>query len=140
MSLEEIEARRAALREADADARTVQHLADMTELLALEEKHGIGQVKALHVPTFAKGLPTLVVVKSPAGTSEYKRFADSVRSAKGNQQLIHAASEVLGRACIAYPDAAMQKLMADTFPNLFVDACNAAAGFVQLQAEAEKKD
>ena len=139
MSLDEIEARRAARKAATAEARAAQHAVDMAELDALEEKHGEA-VKALHVPTYVKGLPTLIVVKSPAGSSEYKRFADSVRNAKGNQQMIHAASEIFGRACIAYPDAAMQKLMAESFPNLFVDACNAAASFVQLQAEAEKKD
>ncbi len=141
MSLEEIEARRAARRASDADARAVQHLADMTELDALEEKHGAGQVKALHVPTYSKGLPTLIVVKSPSGDGSYKRFADKVRDAKGHQQMIAAAGEVLARACIVYPtDAGVVALMVDAFPNLLNDAANAAAGFVQLHAEAEKKD
>lgn len=137
--LDAIEARRAARRAAAADAKAAQYATDLAELDALEEKHGVEQVKALHVPAFVAGLPTLVVVKSPAGTSEYKRFADCVRNAKGNQQMITAAGEVLARACLVYPDAATQKLMVEAFPNLLNDACNAAASFVQMQTEAEKK-
>lgn len=137
--LDAIEARRAARRDAAAAAKDVQFVADMTALDALEEEHGVGQVKALHVPVFVAGLPTMAIVKSPAGTSFYKRFADQVRAAKGNPQMITAAGEVLARACIVYPDAATQALMVDAFPNMLNDAANAAAGFVQMQTEAEKK-
>jgi hypothetical protein len=139
--LEIIEERRAARKAATADAKSVQHLADMTALDALEEKHGEGQLKTLHVPTFVPGLPTLVVVKSPAGTSYWKRFVDKVQDAKGHEKMKQAAGEQLARACIVYPtDAGVLGSMVESFPNTLVDAANAAAGFVQLTAEAEKKD
>ncbi len=135
-----IEERRAKRREATADARKVQYVVDLKALDALEEKHGEGQIKALHVPTFVVGLPTMVIVKSPAGTSFYKRFCDHVREAKGHQGAIAAAAEVLARACLVYPeDAGVQKAMIEAFPNMLNDAANAATAFVQLVTEAEKK-
>lgn len=140
-ALEIIEERRAKRKADAADARAVQYLADVTELDALEEKHGAGQLKTLHVPAFVPGLPTLVVVKSPAGTTHWKRFVDKVQEAKGHEKMKQAAGEVLARACIVYPtDAGVLGSMVESFPNTLVDACNAAAGFVQLSAEAEKKD
>ena len=139
--LEAIEARRAARKAASADAKAVQFVVDMTALDALEEKHGEGQLKVLHVPTFVAGLPTLVVVKSPAGSTHWKRFVDKVQDAKDHAKMKQAAGEVLARACIVYPvDAGVLGAMVEAYPNTLVDACNAAASFVQLQAEAEKKD
>ena len=139
--LEAIEARRAARKTASADAKTVQYLVDMTALDALEEKHGEGQLKVLHVPTFVAGLPTLVVVKSPAGSTHWKRFVDKVREAKNHEGMKAAAGEQLARACIVYPSEEKALLgMVEAFPNTLVDSANAAAGFVQLHGEAEKKD
>lgn len=139
-TLADIEARRAKRREASAAGKAAQHLLDMGALDALEEKHGEGQVKALFAPTYVPLLPTLIVVKSPAGDGSYKRFADKVREAKGHPQMIAAAGEVLARACIVYPsEPALLAQMVEAFPNLLNDATNAAASFVALQAEAEKK-
>ena len=138
--LEAIEARRAARREATAAAKAVQYAADMAVLDKLEERFGEGQIKALHVPTFVAGLPTMVIIKSPSGTPSYKRFCDMVREAKGHPGAINAAGELLARTCIAYPeDAPTLKVMVEAFPNMLNDAANAAASFVQLQAESEKK-
>lgn len=139
-ALEAIEERRAARKEATAKAREAQHLIDMTALDALEEQHGEGQLKVLHAPTYSPGLPTLVVIKSPAGTTHWKRFVDKVREAKNHEGMKCAAGDVLARACIVYPEPAALALMVDAFPNTLVDSANAAAGFVQLHAEAEKKD
>ncbi len=139
--LEIIEERRAKRKAAAADARAVQHLVDVTALDELEEKHGEGQLKVLRVPTFVPGLPTLVVVKSPAGTTHWKRFVDKVQEAKGHEKMKQAAGEVLARACIVYPsDAGVLAAMVEAFPNTLVDSANAAATFVQLSTEAEKKD
>jgi hypothetical protein len=137
--LEAIEARRAARRQATEDAKALQYVVDMKALDALEEKHGEGAVKPLHVPHFAPGLPTMVIVKSPAGSPSYKRFCDLVREAKGHQGAIAAAAEQLARACIVYPEAAVLVAMVEAFPNTLADAANVAAGFVQLKTEAEKK-
>lgn len=138
-TIEAIEERRAARRAAADGARKAQYAIDLGELDSLEEKHGADHVKALHVPVFVDGLPTMAIVKSPAGTSFYKRFADQVRAAKGNQQMINAAGELLARSCLVYPAAEQLPAMLDAFPNLLNDACNAAASFVQMQSEAEKK-
>ena len=137
-TLEAIEARRAARREKTAAAKAVQYVLDMEQLDKLEEKHGDGAVKALHAPSHTAGLPTMVIVKSPAA-SAYKRFQDLVREAKGHQGAIAAAAEQLARACIVYPDAAQLAAMVEAYPNTMADAANAAAAFVQLQTEAEKK-
>lgn len=136
-----IEERRAARRAATAAARAAQYAIDMKALDALEEKHGESQIKALHVPAYVPGQPTMVIVKSPAGDSTYKRFADKVREAKGHPQMMAAASEVLARACIVYPaDPAAVIAMHSAFPNLLNDAANAAASLVVMKAEEEKKD
>lgn len=138
---DELAARRAARKAATANARAVQELEDLRALDALEEKHGESQLKTLHAPTFVAGLPTFVVVKSPAGTSQWKRFVDKVQEAKGHDGMKQAAGDVLARACIVYPsEAGVLKAMVEAFPNTLTDAANAAAAFVQLTAEAEKKD
>jgi hypothetical protein len=134
-----IEERRAARRAESAKAKAAQYAIDLKALDALEEKHGEGQVAALHVQVFVPGLPTMVIVKAPEG-SAYKRFCDQVVSAKGNVQMKQAAAHVLARACIVYPDPALQASMLAAFPNMLNDAANSSAAFVQLQAEAEKKD
>lgn len=133
------EERRAKRRAASDTAKAAQYAIDVVALDKLEEQYGEGALKVLHVPTFAPGLPTMVVVKSPGGSPAYKRFVDSVREAKGHQAAIAAASEQLARACIVYPDDAVRALMLVAFPNLLIDASNAATSMVQLQTESEKK-
>ncbi len=138
--LEVIEERRAARKEASAAARAAQYVIDMTALDALEEKHGENQLKVLHTPTFSAGLPTFVVVTSPSGSTHWKRFVDKVREAKNHDGMKAAAGDQLARACIVYPsDPVVLASMVDAFPNTLVDSANAAAAFVQLHTEAEKK-
>lgn len=139
--LEIVEERRAARKAKTADARAEQHLIDLKALDALEEKHGESQLKMLRAPTFVAGLPTFVVVKSPAGTTQWKRFVDKVQEAKDHAGMKKAAGDILARACIVYPsDEGVLKAMVEAFPNTLTDAANAAAAFVQLTVEAEKKD
>lgn len=140
VELEAIEARRAARRAASADARAAQFVIDMRALDALEEECGEASVKALHVKSYVKGLPTMVIVKSPGGTSYYKRFTDQVRAAKGNKQAEGAAQDMLARAVIAYPaDEKVIAAMLDAFPNMLNDAASAAVEFVRVEGEDEKK-
>lgn len=135
-----IEVRRAARKAATAEARDEQFIVDMKALDALEETHGETCVKALHVNGFVRGLPTLVVVKSPGGTSYYKRFQEQIRAAKGNKQLEGSAQDMLARSSIAYPsDDTAQKAMLDAFPNMLNDVALAAVEFVRLEGENEKK-
>lgn len=135
-----IEARRAARREAAAAAREAQFVKDMEALDALEEQHGPNQVKALHAKSYVAGLPTFIVVKSPGGTSYYKRFADQVRAAKNHKGAEAAAQDMLARSSIVYPaDEETLGRMLDAFPNMLNDAALAAIEFVRLEAEDEKK-
>jgi hypothetical protein len=55
--------------------------ADGEEAAAAFAEHGDGAIGTLEVSGFVKGLPTLVVVKSPGGTPLYKRDTDMVRKA-----------------------------------------------------------
>src|SRR5579872_4194296 len=86
--VEEIEARRAARKAESSKARDAQYEKDLEAFEALEIEHGDGCVARLSVRGFVPGLPTFAVVKSPGGTSFYKRYTDMVRRAQKNTQAI----------------------------------------------------
>lgn len=141
MTLEELQERRAKRKEANAKARLEQEAIDREAIDALEEEHGADNVAALEVNGFVKGLPALVVVRSPGGTPFYKRYVDQVRKANKNTALIGRAQELLGESCIVYPtDETVLKQMQDQFPGLHISAGIRAIKFVELEAEEEKKD
>lgn len=128
-------------RDAAAAERKPQVAKDEEALGKLEDEHGYDRLRVLRAPYYSAGLPTLVVVKSPGGTSYWKRFQDQIRNAKGNKQLEGAAQDMLARACIVYPNEPEQlRAMCDAFPNLLNDAANAAASLGRLETEEEKKD
>lgn len=136
-----IEERRAKRREAMKAARRPQEVIDNKAIDNLEEEHGFDRLRVLRTPYFREGLPAAVVVKSPGGTSYWKRFQDQIRDAKGNKQLEGAAQDMLARACIVYPaDAEVLKAMCVEFPNLLNDSAGAAATLGKLDMEGEKKD
>lgn len=136
-----IEATRAGRKAKIAEARAAQHLVDLRALNDLEEEHGDGSVVALEVSGFVEGLPTMVVIKSPGGTSFYNRYKDNVRVAGKNAQAIGAAQEQLGRAVIVYPaDDETRKKMFAAFPGTEISAGIRAVKFVELAAADEKKD
>lgn len=139
--LAEIKERRAARKEAATKERDEQYVKDMEALDALEAEHGEGSVAPLEVTGFVKGLPTLVVVKSPGGTSFYKRYSDQVRKAGKNTQAIGAAQDLLGEASIVYPsDKEVREQMFAQFPGTVITAAIRALKFVELEAAEEKKD
>ncbi len=139
--LELIEERRAARRKATAEAKEAQRVVDLKALDALEEEHGESRLRVLYVSGYVPGAPTMAVVKSPGGTSYWKRFQDQIRNAKGNRQLESAAQDMLARACLAYPSEpeALAAMLA-AFPNMLNDVAGAAAGLARLETEEEKKD
>lgn len=138
--LEEIQARRAKLREAHDSARLAQEEIDYAALADAEEEHGYGSVKSIVVESFKAGCPTLAVVKSPGGTAFYKRYSDQVRNAKGDAKKVGEAQELMGQGCMIYPPVGeVRKAMAEAFPGLFVSAGIVAVRMAELDAEEEKK-
>ena len=139
--VEEIEARRAARKAESSKARDAQYEKDLEAFEALEIEHGDGCVARLSVRGFVPGLPTFAVVKSPGGTSFYKRYTDMVRRAQKNTQAIGAAQDMLADSCLVYPaDEATRAAMFDAFPGLRITAAIRALKFVELEEEEEKKD
>ena len=139
--LKEIEERRAARKAEAKKARAEQYAKDLEALDALEQEHGDESVAALEVSGFVKGLPSIVVVKSPGGTPLYKRYTDMVRKAGKNPEGLGKAQELLGEACIVYPsDDETRKAMFDAFPGTKVSAYVRAIKFVELESADEKKD
>lgn len=101
-TVEEIEQRRADRREGIAKARAAQYAKDIVEIDRLEQEHGDDRVVVLEMKSFVAGLPTVVVVSSP-GEPQMNRFRTQVRKAKGNQEAIGAAQDMLAATCVAYP-------------------------------------
>ncbi len=103
--LEEIEARRAARRTANIDARHAQEIVDLTEIDKLEEERG----DALHtckVNRFVPGCVAKLAYRAPT-RGEYKRYSDTVfggrNVAKGDLKSSVEAQRVLGEVCMVYP-------------------------------------
>lgn len=135
-----LEEKKAKRREEKASARKSQELIDARARDSAEEEHGFDRIRVLHTPYFFDGLPTIVIVKSPGGTSYWKRFQDQIRNSKGNKQMESAAQDQLARASIVYPTAETLGAMCKEWPNLLNDASGAAARLGKMDSEDEKKD
>jgi hypothetical protein len=118
MSIEEIEERRAKRKDAIAKARAEQYEKDLIEVDKLEQELGDDKVRMLHTPSYSPGLPTVVLVKTPA-TSAFNRFRQMVRKANQKTEMIGAAKDLLASTCVAYPpDDAIYKRMCEEWPSL----------------------
>src|SRR5689334_5561321 len=112
MTLEEIEAARAARKAANADAGKAQLAVDLAAINELEIKHGDENI-ASDVVAYSPDLPCMWAVRTPTD-AEVKRFRARVKPGKDGitGDGIAAAIE-LGSACRVYPDAeAYRKLLA----------------------------
>ncbi|HXG69988.1 MAG TPA: hypothetical protein VNJ04_05165 [Gemmatimonadaceae bacterium] len=135
-----IEKKRGERKAKIAEARAAQYAIDLAALNDLEVEHGDGSIVALEVGGFIEGLPTLVVIKSPGGTSAYTRYKSDVRKAGKNAEMIGAAQEQLGRSVIVYPsEDETKRAMTKAFPGLDISAGVRAVKFVELEAADEKK-
>lgn len=117
MSIEEIEARRAARKEAITRARDEQYEKDLAEVDKLEVEHGDDRVGVLKMPSYVSGLPTLVVVRTP-GYDYFKRFRQRVRNAGQNTVAIGSAKDELASTCVAYPDKETYARMCEAWPSI----------------------
>ena len=130
MSIEDIQAKRAARKAAAATAREAQYEKDLEALDAAEEAHGDDRVTVLDLPAHVPGLPTLVIVKTPE-SKYFKRFRDMARKRRDEPG---AAVDLLAGFCVEYPSEEIYKKVCDAFPGTH-DCVGAAA--VKL---AEAKD
>lgn len=140
MSIEELNAKRAALRAEHEAERLKQEEIDLAALLDAEHEHGFGAVKGLKVREFRKGLPTMAIVKSPGGTPFYRKFLDEVSNAKTDMKKRDAIVS-LGMACLIYPPKGeLRDKMIDAFPGLPVSASVTAQRLADLEEEQAKND
>lgn len=139
MSIEEIEKKRAARREALAAARAEQEEIDQAKLFDLEEEHGEASLVVAEVSAWKPGMPTIVVMRVPNGP-EFKRYQDMVKGRGDKPGDPTAAANMLGAACRLYPDADAYKTILDVSPGIHINAAvaaiNRAAGKVQERAKS----
>jgi len=138
--IEEIQARRDAMRAALAAKEQEQKAIDLEALADAEEEHGFGCVEPLHVRGYKEGIPTFAIIKSPGGTAYYRRYLDQLRNAKKESEK-GKAQELLGESCVIYPPKGEARdAMLSAVPGLYVCAAIAACKLAELVAEDEKKD
>lgn len=138
--IEEIQARREALKAKHVAAEQAQAEIDLCALADAEEEFGYGSVESLPVKDFVAGCPTMAIVKSPGGTPFYKKYTDQVRNAKGDVGKVGKAQEILGESCMIYPPPGeVRERMLASFPGLYVSCAVRAVKFAELDAETEKK-
>ena len=137
MSMEELKARREAMRKADAEAEAKQAEVDFAALVDAEEEHGFGAVRPVKVKQYRAGLPTLIVVRAPSSNA-FKAFQHETINAKSGAKKVDAA-EGFGAGCIVYPSGALLASMVDAFPGLKSSAAAVAAELAMGEAEEEKK-
>lgn len=135
MGTDDIEAKRAARKEAIASARAAQYAKDLVQIDAIEVEHGDDRVSVLKTPSFVEGLPTVVVVKTPA-RDVFKRYRQMVRRAGQKYEAIGTARDMMAAECVAYPDKDTYERMQDSWPSIHDNVGTEAAKL----GEAEGKD
>lgn len=139
MSIQEIQERRARMREEAERARAEQEAIDLLALADAEEQHGFGRVESLPVKHHVKGCPTFAIVKVPEALF-YKRFNSAVASAKGKASAILEAQEQIGQSCLIYPPKGeVRDAMEEAFPGLLVSCGQRAVKLAELDSAEEKK-
>jgi hypothetical protein len=139
LSVEELEAKRAA-RKAEAERlRAEQYAKDLAAIDALECEHPDWVLDiSLRVTNFVPGAPSLVGVRAPKEL-EYKRFYQSINRA-GNADAKMQAFEQLAKTCWAYPtDEKARQSMCEANPALLVGVGNLANKLAEMQSAEEGK-
>lgn len=140
-TIEEIEKKRAARRDAANTARADQELADLTAIDKLEEERG----ELLHTMSanrFTPGAPVKIAFRAPTSV-EYKRYKDQVNAAvtKSDARKRVEAQELLASAVLEYPAKGSEALKGalEAFPGLLISLAIEAAKVAELRAEDEGK-
>jgi hypothetical protein len=129
-----IEARRAERKASTQTARDEQYEKDLVRVDELEAELGDDRVSILTTPSFVVGLPTLVVVSTPAPLA-FKRFRQMVRKAGQNIEAIGAARDLLASTCVAYPDDVTYARMKEAWPSVHDNVGLAATDLGELEGK-----
>ncbi|OFX05627.1 MAG: hypothetical protein A3E78_14485 [Alphaproteobacteria bacterium RIFCSPHIGHO2_12_FULL_63_12] len=137
----ELEAKRAALQAAKAEAEEAQYEKDLEARIALEEEHGT--IAAVKVSRFVPGQPTHAYLRTP-NANEYKRFKAQIFAAQAGKKggvTPSVATEMLAESCWLYPaEKEARDAMLEVFPGLLSPISAAAVALAQGTEEAEGKD
>ena len=146
MSIEEIEARRAARRAEHDKAHAEQYAKDFEALDKLEEEHGYERVLSVTLKGWrsGEGAATMIVVRVPrAREAIFKRFQQQVNSNKAGAKQKVEAAELLGSSCLLYPsktdDPECHEATMDLAPGVLGHAAALIVEAVQGEAEEEGK-
>ncbi len=137
--LEELKAKREALREAEEMLEAEQSEIDMAALVSAEEEHGFGSVRAIYFRGYRRGSPTLAIVIAPE-RGHYREYLKNVRGGKTDTAK-GEASERLGESCMVYPPAGSEarRAMLQARPGVYVVAGIEVAKLAEGGIEEEKK-
>lgn len=141
-TIEEIEKKRAARRDAAGAASKEQELKDLEAIDALEEKSG-EPLHTMSTRRFAPGAAVKIAFRAPTSL-EYKRYKDQVNRAlsASNPKARVDAQEQLAACVLEYPakDSEALKATLEAFPGLLISLAIEAAKVAELAAEEEGKD
>jgi hypothetical protein len=138
--IDELNERRAKLREAEAELETQQAEIDLAALVDAETELGFGSVRSLNFRGYRKGSPTLAIIRAPS-RADYREYLLKVREAK-NDRVKGEAAERLGESCMVYPPhkSESRTAMLEARPGVYVVAGIEAAKMAEASSEDAKKD
>jgi len=134
--IRELEAKRASIRAATADAEAEQRLTDLRALVAAEEEHGANNVDTLEIP-FTEGLPMTAIVRTPTKTA-MKIYKDRLK--EGKKPDTEGAANELAKRCLEYPDAETFDRMVSARPGIQTQAGLVALKLSIAKVKAEGED
>jgi hypothetical protein len=144
VKIEELEAKRAALRvKAKADRETREAI-DLESIITLEETHGPDRVAVLDMPFTSPDLAVKVAFRAPEGP-EWERYKSRIKGRgtpgeKGYQRGDSAqAAEELAGACLVYPSDADYARLCAIYQGLPVQGGTAAAALALADEDAQGK-
>jgi hypothetical protein len=143
MDREELEKRRAERERAHAESYDEQRTIDLEHIDALEEEHGHGRVVAIALRGWRPGgaVTTMAFRLPVASEASFKRFQQVANSDKAPTAAKVEAAEMLGAACVVYPDRKTDKAAYDATVELAPGVLGHAANeiVIAIQGDAERE-
>lgn len=135
------QARREALKVAEAEAHAEQQATDLEALVELEAVHGYSRIVRVDLAGWKPGAASMVVARIPLGSEAvYRRFEQTVAKAKKDSGDAMAAGATLATACLVYPDdKALREATLDAAPGILQHVALQIVTAVQGAAEEQKK-
>src|SRR5690606_29873010 len=134
-TLEEIQAARAARKEAKAAREQEQLVEDLTAINELEIEHGDENIATLRV-AFTEGSPVMVAVRTPK-PGEMKRYQSRLKQKNADAT---AAAEEVGKSCVVYPKGEAFDTLCERRPGFLPQVGLAALHLVVARSESEGKE